>query len=269
MALPGHLADIEDVAPVVFTPNVDILVHLARDDSPRARSLAHRAGWVLADGQPVVWASRLLDRPLQTRLAGSDLVAELWPRLAREDRAVLVVSPSDEVARLLRAEHPSATVVVAPRLPADDEAAIDTFAKECVVACDGRVPEFTFVALGYPKHAVLIDELVRLWADTPTPPVHLAIGASFEMYYGLRRRSPVWVQRLGLEWLFRFAQEPRRLFRRYFIDDVAFARIVWVERRTRLRTTRPSVAGSRPISRVLPGPSCDDHHDEEATQPTG
>ena len=248
--------EVADAAPVVFTPNVDILVHLDRNDSPRARSLAHRAAYVLADGQPVVWASKLLGEPLQTRLAGSTLVAQLWPRIAAEGRTVLVVAPSDTVAVLVRADHPAACVVVAPMLPAHDDAALDAFAKECVAACGEIVPEFTFVALGYPKLYVLIDELVALWADAPQPPVHLAIGASFEMYYGLRQRSPEWVQRIGMEWFFRFLQEPRRLFRRYFVDDVAFARIVWDARRAkaRRRGTHPTMRPAQPIGRVLPGP---------------
>lgn len=257
----------DDVAPVVFTPNVDILVHVDRNDSPRASSLAQRAGYVLADGQPVVWASKVLGRPLQTRLAGSDLVAALWPRLARDDRYALVVSPSEQVAKLLRAEHPGATVIVAPMLPPDDDAALDAFAKECVAACGERVPEFTFVALSYPKLYVLIDELVRLWEDTPQPPVHLAIGASFEMYYGLRRRSPEWVQRIGMEWFFRFAQEPRRLFRRYFVDDVAFARLVWDEHTKQRRATHPTAHRPRPAGRVLPGPWNRADHDEDVAQP--
>lgn len=256
--LAGDGADttIPDAAPVVFTPNVDILVHLDRRDSPRAWALAHRATYVLPDGQPVVWASRLLGRPLGARLAGSTLVAELWPRVCAEQRPTLVIAPNARVAGLVQRDHPAARVIVAPMLPCTDDAVIASFAKECVEECAGEVPEFVFEALGYPVQYLLVDDLVALWADAPRPPVHLAIGASFEMYYGLRKSSPQWMQCIGLEWFFRFLQEPRRLFRRYFLDDLAFVRIVWHERRVQRgrRDTHPSMRPARPIGRVLPGP---------------
>lgn len=260
----------EDAIPMVLTPNVDILVHLDRDDCPRAGAVMRRATYVIADGQPVVWASRILGRPLLTRLAGSDLVADLWPRLARDGRHVLVVAASHDVAKLLRAEHARATVVVAPMLPADDDAAVAAFAKECVAACGEQAPELVFVALGYPKAYLLVDELAALWADAAEPPVHLAIGASFEMYFGLRKRSPEWIQRIGMEWFFRFVQEPRRLFRRYFVDDVAFVRLVWREHRMLQRSGHPSMRRARPAGRVLPGPWLRaSDAEEDVAQPAG
>ncbi len=245
---------IADPLPIVVTPNVDLLVHLDRRDSPRAAALVDRAAYVLADGQPIVWASRLLRSPLQQRLAGSTLTALLWPRLVKERRSVLVIAASATLAEQVRADYPKARVVVPPVFAADDQRAIEAIAAECVEVCAGEPPEFVFVGLSYPKQYVVLDELLTTWPGEQTPGLFLAVGASLEMYYGLRPRAPEWVQRIGLEWFHRFLLEPRRLFRRYFIDDVAFVRIVWREHRTRCRR----LAGELPVHKPAPGTGAGD-----------
>ena len=110
----------------------------------------------------------------------------------------------------------------------------DEFVQASVEAALDVDAEFVFVTLGYPKQCNVIDGMLREWPPGQPLPRFLAIGASFDMYYGLVRRAPEFVQRIGLEWLFRFVQEPRRLFRRYFVDDLAFAPMVFRE----LRATR-------------------------------
>jgi UDP-N-acetyl-D-mannosaminuronic acid transferase (WecB/TagA/CpsF family) len=93
--------------PVVFTPNVDTVVRLPELE---ASGVAHRlrnACYILPDGQPIVWASRLLKQPLQSRLAGSDLVPPLWRRIVAEGRSAMVIASCGEVAGALRAEVPS------------------------------------------------------------------------------------------------------------------------------------------------------------------
>lgn len=220
---------------VVVTPNVDHLVHLARDDDPVAGRVAGRAAWVLPDGQPIVWAARLLRQPLRARLAGSDLVADLFPRLVARGQAVLVVATSEQVASRIEAEGPHVHALVAPLLSLDDRPSFDAFVDRCADAVRRSRPSHVFVTLGFPKQCNVIDGLIeRLPAGER--PVMLAVGASFDMHYGLVRRAPAWMQRSGLEWFFRFVQEPRRLFRRYFVDDPAFVRLVWREWRAQRRS---------------------------------
>lgn len=226
---------------VVVTPNVDHLVRRRRGLPPAVNAVIEHAHWVLPDGQPIVAVSRWLDAPLAARLPGSTLVAELWPRLLEDGRAVLVVASSPGIAERITAEAPGATVVVAPMLAASDPAGIEAFADACVAAHGEDPPELVFVTLGLVKQELVIDALLRRWPPEADGrgPVMLAVGASFEMYYGLKARAPQWVQRAGLEWAFRFAQEPRRLFRRYFIDDVEFVWLVRDERRRRRRSAHP------------------------------
>jgi N-acetylglucosaminyldiphosphoundecaprenol N-acetyl-beta-D-mannosaminyltransferase len=227
---PGA-GDTSSRLPVVVTPNVDHLVHLDRDTEPRATRIIRAAALVLPDGQPVVWASRWLGRPLGARLPGSELVAALFPELVAQRRRVVVVAASEEVARRVEAESPRAKAVVAPMLQVDDPDGIDAFCESCAATIAGHDAEFVFVSLSFPKPYLVIDGLLRRLGTGA--PLFLAVGASFEMRYGLVRRAPAWVQRIGMEWCFRFLQEPRRLFRRYFVDDPAFARIVWRELRRR------------------------------------
>lgn len=218
----------DDALPVVVTPNVDQLVHLDRGTDAIASSVVTRAAWVLPDGQPIVWASRWLDAPLSGRLAGSDLVAALWPRLVEAGAPRLVIASNDEVAGRVRAEGGHA--VVAPMLDVRDRAGIDAFVDDCARTIGEVQPTHVFVTLGFPKQCNVIDGILRALPEDGPRPLLLAVGASFDMHYGLVRRAPVWMQRAGLEWFFRFVQEPRRLFRRYFVDDVAFLRIVRRER---------------------------------------
>jgi N-acetylglucosaminyldiphosphoundecaprenol N-acetyl-beta-D-mannosaminyltransferase len=224
-----------DRLPVVVTPNVDHLVKLDKRLDAVAEDMAHRARWVLPDGQPVVWASRLLGRPLRGRLAGSDLVARLFPRLVEDGRTVVVVASSAEVARRVRAEAGDTHAIEAPHLSLDDTVGFDAFVDECVGMVEHVGADFVFVTLGFPKQCNVIAGILDRVPDTGRP-LLLAVGASFDMHYGLVRRAPGWMQRCGLEWLYRFLREPRRLFRRYFVDDPAFVRLVWREWRRRGRS---------------------------------
>ena len=223
-----------DRLPLVVTPNVDQVVHFDRDTDAVATALIRRAAYVLPDGQPIVWASRLLGEPLRARLAGSSLVAMLFPRLVAGGHVILVVATSDEVASRIEAEDGAVTAVLAPRLSLDDPAGIDAFAESCTARILATGPSHVFVTLGFPKQCNIIDGVIRRLeaADVPLP-LFFAVGASFDMYYGLVRRAPEWMQRCGLEWFFRFLQEPKRLFRRYFVRDPGLLPIVWREKRVR------------------------------------
>lgn len=222
--------------PVVVTPNVDHLVRLDRGDDPVANSVAAAAAIVLPDGQPIVWSSRWFGAPLTARLPGSALVAELWPRLIELDRRCLVVATTQQIAAGAAAGGTTIDTIVAPRLDLADRPAFEEFIDRCHEMVARLHPEFVFVTLGFPKQCNVIAGLIERGRDgSATPPWFLAVGASFEMMFGDVRRAPAWMQRIGMEWCYRFLREPRRLFRRYFIDDVAFIGLLRRERRRRHR----------------------------------
>ncbi len=144
---------------------------------------------------------------------------------------VVVVCANDEIARRLRADRPDGGYLVPPLVDADNDEQMAVVAKEIFELASTKGAELLLVGLGHPKDALIIDRVHDLWDRPVPPPLGLGLGGSFAMYIGQQRRAPAWMQRAGLEWFFRFLQEPRRLFRRYFIDDVAFIGLVRRERR--------------------------------------
>jgi N-acetylglucosaminyldiphosphoundecaprenol N-acetyl-beta-D-mannosaminyltransferase len=220
----------------VLTPNVDIMVQLDGDQNRSGTiwQMYRNSQFCLPDGQPIVLASRLLGRPLRARLTGSGLFAELWPRLVAEERSIFVVAASDEVAARLKREYPSVLSTVAPMFAADDGATIEQLAKTIIASANADSPEYVFLGIGNPKDALIADSVLDLWpTEFGRPPTMLALGGSASMYVGITKRAPDWVQRIGMEWFYRFVQEPRRLFHRYFVRDTAFVGLVWREWRAR------------------------------------
>ena len=214
-----------ELLPVVVTPNVDHVVQF-QSAPPAAQRVADHARWCLPDGQPIVWASRILGRPLATRLAGSSLVELLFTDPELPLPKVVVVASNDAIATQVRRTAPDSLALIAPHFGAGDDAAIADFVATHLASIVAHDPRLVFVAIGFPKDLLVIDALLAAWPAALDRPVILAVGASFEMLFGFRTRAPGWMQRTGLEWFYRFLQEPRRLFVRYFVRDPAFLLLV-------------------------------------------
>ena len=232
---PGTL----DVAPVVVTPNTDILLQYRQTPDEGFRSFFSSAWLILPDGQPIVWASRLLGSPLRARLCGSDLFAALWPRLVQQRVPTVVLASSQVIADGLAATHDRATITVAPMIDAADDRALNDMAVQLADQVTESDATVVILCLGHPKDSLIAARLHGALRTRGRPlPYVLCLGGSAEMYLGVRRRAPRWVQRLSAEWLYRFAQEPRRLFRRYVIEDVGFIKVVASEWRAQRGRTR-------------------------------
>jgi N-acetylglucosaminyldiphosphoundecaprenol N-acetyl-beta-D-mannosaminyltransferase len=217
----------EEREPIVFTPNVDTVVRLGELEPSGVAHRLRNARYILPDGQPIVWASRLLKQPLRSRLAGSDLVPPLWRRIVAEGRTAMVVASCEEVAESLRSEFPSLAVYVPELFDAADPVALADVVHATADVLDSADPEFVFLGISYPKQQLLAFALIdRLRQQGRRVPVFMCIGGAFDMYVGRTPRAPAWVQRAGAEWFFRFLLEPRRLFHRYFVEDVRFLSIV-------------------------------------------
>ena len=222
---------------LLVTPNVDHIVGYARD--PAAARVARSAALVLPDGAPLVWASRLLGRPVRRRLTGSDLFPLLWQRLIAADRPVVVVGPNEDVRAGLSEQHPSAVILTAPNLsvagpngePDEDgtDAALGRICDEIADAVRSTGSGHVVVAIGFPAHHRIAARLAaRQLRDRPV--WIMLLGAAPEFHLGLQQRAPQWVQRAGAEWLHRFMLEPRRMWRRYLLGGPRFARLVWRDR---------------------------------------
>lgn len=227
-----ELADLLATAPctqgpsVVVTPNVRHIVHYERD--PTAAMVARSATLVLPDGAPIVWASRLLGRPLKHRLAGSDLFPALWDRLAATDRPVVVVAANEQLAAASRLRYPSARVLTAaPDL--GTAASLDGLCGEIERAVHEVSAGYLVLAIGLPATHHIAAALTSRQRVADGVWV-LAVGAAVEFHLGLKRRAPRWMRRAGLEWAHRLSREPRRLWRRYLFDGLPFLVLVWRER---------------------------------------
>jgi N-acetylglucosaminyldiphosphoundecaprenol N-acetyl-beta-D-mannosaminyltransferase len=212
----------------IFTPNVDHVVQVEKN--LELRSAYERIALSLVDGQPLVWASRLLGSPLPEKISGSDLVLPLMRRAhERRWRVYLLGGPPGvgaEAAEKIKQGYDVDIVGIdAPRVRPDGHADDEAVVLERIEAVR---PHIVLVAFGAPKQELFIHNVV----PRVRPAVLLGIGASLDFVAGRVRRAPRWMSRSGLEWVFRLAQEPRRLARRYLVEDPKFALVLLRTMRT-------------------------------------
>ena len=210
-------------AKVVVTPNVNHVVRL--DAQPAFRAEYVQADFVFADGMPVVWASRLLGKPLPERVTGADLFVSLCKAAAAQGRRVFVAGgrPGQEAALLAGFAHhyPGLKVqVVCPSMNFDPVGAEGLALVDRVNVCD---PDIVFVCLGMPKQ----ERWALAHAPTLKAGVVLCVGAAMEFALGQVQRAPLWMQRHGLEWFWRLISQPQKMWKRYLTEDPRFALLVW------------------------------------------
>jgi N-acetylglucosaminyldiphosphoundecaprenol N-acetyl-beta-D-mannosaminyltransferase len=208
------------------------------------RGLINRCELVTADGQAVVWASRLLGDPVPARVTGIDLMEQLLALAARRGYRVYILGSRPEilgraVARL-RARHPGLAI-------AGYRHGYFREQDEPVVVAEIRSarPDLLFVALPTPRKEYFLGR----WRSQLDVPFSMGVGGAVDVLAGATRRAPLGVQRLGLEWAFRAAQEPRRLAQRYVTTNAAF---VWLTLRGTVRRhhRRVDAADGGPATRV-------------------
>jgi N-acetylglucosaminyldiphosphoundecaprenol N-acetyl-beta-D-mannosaminyltransferase len=226
----------------VLTPNLDIVRQF--NARPEIRTPFLTADLVLADGMPVIWASRAQGTPLPERVAGSSLIWSVSRRAAGAGLGVFLLGgnpgAADAASQRLREEIDGLDVVGTHCPPFGFEQDADALA-QIDRQLDASRPAIAFVGLGFPKQEHLIQ---RLRARHPAI-VFLGVGISLSFAAGELARAPRWMQAAGLEWVHRLVQEPGRLARRYLIDGLPFAAVLIgraVMRRFAPRTVRPVLA---------------------------
>ena len=217
------------------TANVDFVVQ-AREDLELRRILLD-AHLVMCDGMPLVWASRKLGNPLPERVTGSDMVPRLLGEAERKGWRVFFLGgqPSSlaAAAEKTRAKHPRLQLVGAYSPPFKPLMEMDN--DDLARRIREARPDVLLVAFGCPKQEKWINMNYRALGV----PFCVGVGATLDFLAGSVSRAPRWMQRCGLEWLFRLAQEPRRLFHRYFTDFWVFGRAIL----SQCRSLRPRRGG--------------------------
>jgi len=195
--------------------NVAKLVKM-RSDKELARSILS-ADLIGADGVPLVWASRLLGAPLPGRVNGTDLMYKLLERADEKGYRIFFFGAKEEVLQrvleVVQKDYPGVSI-------AGSRHGYFTAAEECGIVHQilAAQPDILFIAFGTPKKELWVKR--HLYA-MGVPVVH-GVGGSFDVLAGVIPRAPLWMQRNGLEWLFRLLQEPRRMWRRYLATNTLF-----------------------------------------------
>lgn len=200
--------------------NASKLVMIQGDE--RLAGAVQSCDLVNADGQSVVWASRLTGTPLPCRVTGIDLMTELLRRSCVKGYRVYFLGAREEtVARLVvRCEGEFSGLKIAGWHSGYFDAA-----EEQQLISDIRAvrPHILFVAMGSPLQEFWLYENCQ---DLGVP-FCMGVGGTFDVLAGNLRRAPLWMQANGLEWLFRLLQEPTRMWRRYLKTNVVFSWLVW------------------------------------------
>lgn len=205
---------------IVVTPNIDHLRQLTRH--PELEALYRQADIVVADGMPLVWASKIQGLALPERVAGSELVWSLTAEAALRGKSIFLLGGGpgacEAAEARLRECYPGARFAghLCPPIGFEyDPSQIERIRNTLREA----QPDIVYVALGFPKQerltAYLQSEFPSMW--------FLGVGFSLSFVSGQVRRAPGWMINLGLEWLHRLIQDPRRLASRYLVHDLPFA----------------------------------------------
>lgn len=204
--------------------NVDKLVKASRD--PAMRRIINACALVNVDGMPVVWAARLLGTPLKERVAGIDLFTALMQRAAQCGWRVFLLGARDDVlagvVRHYARALPALTICGARNGYWQGEQE----EQDVVHEIRASRADLLFVAISSPQKEHFLDR----HQDVLQVPFLMGVGGSFDVVAGKVKRAPQWMQRAGMEWFYRFLQEPRRMFRRYFLDDMAFLGLLLKEK---------------------------------------
>lgn len=218
-------ACVEAVERRAFTHHVSVnaakVVAASRDGG--LGRIMREADIASADGQSVVWAARVLSSPVPERVAGIDLAERLLAEAAGRGWPVYLLGARHEVTAATvawaREEFPGIAVAGWRDGYFSDDAAV-----AAGVAATGA--RLLLVALPSPRKERLLDEQ----RDAFGPLLAVGVGGSFDVWTGSVRRAPRWMQRCGLEWAYRLAQEPRRMWKRYLVGNTAFAGMLIVAR---------------------------------------
>jgi len=217
---------------VVVTPNVDHLVRLDADIA--FKQVYAQADYIFADGMPLVWASRKSATPLPERVTGADLFVVLARACAEQQLPVLVIGGLPGQEQMLT----QAFARIYPGLPVQlycPSMQFDPLGAEGIEALrlvNAARPAIVFVCLGMPKQ--------ERWAMAQRAQMQagvvMCVGAAMEFALGFKARAPMWMQKSGLEWTWRLASEPRRLWQRYIVQGSRFIGLLrreWQQQRTR------------------------------------
>jgi N-acetylglucosaminyldiphosphoundecaprenol N-acetyl-beta-D-mannosaminyltransferase len=187
------------------------------DEDKRLKNIITNCGLINADGQSIVWASKLLGKPLPERVAGIDLMEELIKRSVEKEYKLYFFGAKETVVQTVvkhyKDLYPSLKIVGCRNGYFNDE-------DEEGIVEDIRASnaDILFVAFSSPKKEYWLSK----YGERLNVPFVMGVGGSFDVVASVTKRAPKWMQKVGLEWFYRFSQEPKRMWKRYLVGNTKF-----------------------------------------------
>ena len=207
----------------VVTPNVDHIVKLEVDSE--FQEVYKEADLILTDGMPLIWISNIKKNPIKEKVSGSDLFPEVCKLASQKGYKIFLLGAAEGVAAKaaenLKLKYKKLNVVGTYSPSYGFEKNEDEINKIIDMINEVK-PDILAVGLGAPKQ----EKFLYKFRKKLNVPVSLAIGASIDFEAGNINRAPKWMQKSGLEWFYRLCKEPKRMFKRYLIDDIKIAKLV-------------------------------------------
>ena len=197
--------------------NVDVVMKIEKDTY--LKKITNDADMVLVDGKPLIWISKMHKKPVKAKISGSDLVPLLCKDAAEKGHTIFIIGGKDGIADKAKArlekKYPGIKIVGTYAPPFGFEKNESELNKINKMISDKK-PDLLIACFGCPKQEKWIYENYQKYDAK----VSICAGATVDVLAGNVNRAPRWMSEHGLEWFYRFLQEPKRMFKRYFVDDV-------------------------------------------------
>ena len=212
----------------VVAINVDVVMKMEEDQY--LKKITDEADLTLVDGKPLVWIAKWHNHPVKAKISGSDLVPELCKVAADRGYSIFIIGGAEGVAekakKNLQKMHKEIKIVGTYSPPFGFEKDDLELQKINTIISDVH-PDLVIACFGCPKQEKWIYKNYQKYDGT----VSICAGATVDFLAGNVNRAPKWMSEHGLEWLYRLFQEPKRLFKRYLVDDVKIFELVWKYRK--------------------------------------
>lgn len=203
--------------------NVDVVIKIENDSY--LKQIIDNADMVIVDGQPLVWISKWHKRSVKEKISGSDLVPLLCKRASEKNYSIFIIGGKDGIAEKaksnLEIDYPGIKIVGTYAPPFGFETDEEELNKINNMISDAH-PDILIACFGCPKQEKWIYENYQKYDAK----ISVCAGATVDFLAGSLNRAPKWVSEHGLEWFYRFLMEPKRLFKRYFIDDLKIVKLI-------------------------------------------
>lgn len=212
----------------VITPNADQIVRIEKDEY--FKEICNNAELLLADGTPLMWIAKWYKNPIKEKICGSDLVPELCAIAAKKGYSVFLLGAAegvaDKAAENLQRKNPGLKIAGTYSPPYGFENDVKEIEHINKTLYQSKA-DLLFVGLGVPKQDIFIYQNMHRYQI----PMSFSIGATIDFEAGVQKRAPRWINKIGMEWAYRLLSDPKRMFKRYIIDDMQIFRLAWKYRK--------------------------------------